>query len=125
MSNNRNARISAYFDTLLNSSKFPYNQSSRYHYDPQFSTDNWNDTMLLIYPEGRVVVDTGDSLDLVHQLKRAMFNPVVAYFGHSLSPGGDVDIGGTLIEDELFRRTNICKTLRSDAFYPISVGEAI
>lgn len=82
--------------------------------------------MMLVYPEGSVVVDNTDTFALVNQLSKMTYHPVIAYFGDPLFPGGDVTNGENLFEHKLFRRSSISNTLRADMFYPLqTMDEAI
>lgn len=113
-------KIRVYQDTLIRSENFVSLPSTKYNNNNDFKEVS----LSKMYNKTKVEVVEGDCLDIAMRYVNKGNNLVVLNMADYDNPGGTVIAGGGAQEEELFRRTNYCKTL-TRSFYPIKGVQAI
>ena len=115
--NVRSWRMSVYQDTKKNANKYAVTPSIKIKYNALLKFEPK-------YEATPIVITNEDSLHAGMRVTTAGANPLLLNFACERNPGGGVETGAGAQEESLFRRTNLCLTLRPD-MYPILDHEGI
>jgi hypothetical protein len=110
-------RVQVYNETKQLSPKYKTEKSHKYVYDFMY-------IFPLIYSHTTIEVTTEDTIVAGLRLKLKGMNPLLLNFANDVHPGGGVEHGCGAQEESLFRRTNLCDTLKT-SYYPIRANEAV
>lgn len=115
--NTRGWRAAIYAETARLAPTFEYAPSEKIRYDPTFHVEKR-------YAYTPITLTGEDTLVAGKRLADGGFTPLMLNFANDRRPGGGVASGAGAQEESLFRRTNLCETLRPD-MYPIRDNEGI
>ncbi len=110
-------RVSVYKDTKAVANKYRVEPSVKTKYNALLKFEPK-------YESTPIVITNEDTLHAGARLVSAGHNPLLLNFACERGPGGGVETGAGAQEESLFRRTNLCLTLRPE-LYPILDHEGI
>jgi uncharacterized protein (TIGR02452 family) len=111
-------RIAVYNETQYFSAQFRAPFTHKYICDK-------SQHVRILHKKTRVKVYNEDSIRLGAKLKNKGYKPLVLIFADDRFAGGAVAMGSGAQEESLFRRTNLCKGLLQETFYPIKANESV